>query len=245
LIDEHDAIVLGRILYDGTPAATLGDGLPVDANHEPGDTTTAASAEPDDGGQTGGIGADNVTYTSLRLDEVGPSGFTPAEAIAAFSGEAHAELVYESGERTTVSFQITANGEDVDRATDFATGPYLFESWETYVQSNHLILGIDVQFATADGKFEETFVTELWVQSLAAARLYFELAPSALQGSYVPPFDAEAAGEEASSAARVRVLAELERPGVELQTSGELFGSFPTPELLPEVDFSDSRLAHW
>ena len=144
-----------------------------------------------------------------------------------------------------MSFQISANGAALGGAEGFADAPYMFQSWEVYVHSNRMTLGVDVHFATADGKFDETLSTVLSVHSLVAADLYFELAPSDLQGSYVVPFDAEAAGEEVSSAARVRVLAKLERQAAQVETSGELFGYFPTPELLPEVDFVDSRLARW
>jgi hypothetical protein len=69
--------------------------------------------------------------------------------------------------------------------------------------------------------------------------------PSELRGSYVPPFDPEAAGAEATARARVRVLAKLERRAGQMQTNGELFGAFPAPELLPEVDFVDAVLARW
>ncbi len=233
---------------DVTPPDVVGE--PVS---NPGDNPTVTPPnEPEGGGQTGGIGQATVTMVSLALDEVGPGGFTAAQSIAAFSGEFVAELVYESGERTAIHFQIAANGADLgaDLTVQVAgEHPYLFETWEEFPESSRLVLGADVHFTTSDGKFDETVATVLSVHSLSTARVYFELDPAELQGSYVAPFDAAAAGEEATAAARVRVLTNLGRPGNEtaepVQTSGEMFGSFPTPELLPEVGSADSRLARW
>jgi len=239
---------------DDAPASAPAPGEPAAS-----DTALAPAAQPAapvDGGQTGGIGADLVTHTALGHDQIGPTGFSPAQAIAAFAGDYSAELVYASGERTTLHVEITPNGAPISLGEDPAA-PYVFESWAAHPENDSLSLAADVSFVTDDGLFDEHGPYGLTVQSLQSAQTYAELALSVLQGSYTDaaglralagPKDADPKntpkGEEPS---RLWILPNVtlhDTNGMHTMT-GTLLGHLPDPEAEQPGDLADITIATW
>jgi hypothetical protein len=245
----------------GLPASAASDGTPASAASEAAanDTALIPAAQPPapgDGGQTGGIGGDLVTHTALGRDQIGPTGFSPARAMAAFAGDYSAELVYASGERTTLHVEITPNGAPISLGEDPAA-QYLFESWAAHPENDSLSLGADVSFVTDDGLFQERGPYGLTVQSLTRAHTYAELALSVLQGSYTDAAGlralAGAKGEDPQNKPKGEEPSPLWiLPNVTLHDTnsvhtmtGTLLGHLPDPEAEQPGDLADLTIATW
>jgi hypothetical protein len=239
---------------DGLPASAALDGAsagnPPASEAASSDTALASAAQTPasrEGGQTGGIGADLVTYTALGHDQAGPAGFSPAQAIAAFAGTYSAEFVYASGEHTTLHVDITPNGAAVAIGED-PTAPYVFQSWASHPENDSLSLGAEVSFVTDDGLFQEHGPYGLIVHSLESARTYAQLALSVLRGGYVDAAELRTlASSESDEPSAVWIL-----PNVSLQSTGALhamtgtlIGHLPDPEAEQPGDLAVVTIGSW
>lgn len=144
----------------------------------------AALTACDDGGQTGDEGAhcDPVESTTLGLDDDSPLGFSGADVLAVAGGEHTSTLRWAIGGTTALTVDVVHDG-----TVKFVEYEWVDDSGQDIAAldcGDQLELGVTVSFATADGAFDESFVTRLDAVAGDAASLFEELDLDDLTGTY-------------------------------------------------------------
>jgi hypothetical protein len=159
---------------------------------------------PQGGGQIGGektAGCYELVSTPLGLDEVSPLGFSAADALPTIEGARTETLLWAKGGDTVLSLEALYVGGD----TRFVESEY-----RSYGQTGAPVLDcppaieidLDLDFATADGAFAETWQGTARAESAQSATFFHDLDLDALAGTYqvteVEPADFDAVSVFAS-----------------------------------------------
>ncbi|MEJ7733021.1 MAG: hypothetical protein WKG00_27965 [Polyangiaceae bacterium] len=140
---------------------------------------------PQGGGQIGGektAGCYEVVSTPLALDEVSTLGFSAADALPTLEGPRTETLLWAKGGDTVLSLEALYVGGETR----------LVESeYRSYGQTTPELdcppaieIDLDLDFATADGQFAETWQATARADSAQSASFFHDIDLGALTGTY-------------------------------------------------------------
>jgi hypothetical protein len=150
-----------------------------------------AGSRPPPGGQIGGVqgegsGCRVVTTTVLGVDDVSPLGFSASQLLTGVGGQRQAPLTWKNGQSTTLTLEpgapqavrfVELEIEEDDSGADIAPLPGA-------LCNDRLEIDAPLGFATADGKFAESFNVTLRAEEAGSATFDEKIDLSTLQGSY-------------------------------------------------------------